>query len=84
LLGDFSRLFPDTGIKPEFSWTGTFGSTRDGLPFIGEYKPRRHSYFSLGFGGNGITFSVIAAAILTDLIRGRKNKDAALFAFDRV
>ena len=40
-------------------------------------------YYALGFGGNGITFSQIAAQIITDLIQGKKNKDAAIFAFDR-
>ena len=42
-----------------------------------------HTYYALGFGGNGITFSVIAAEIILDMIMGRKNKDASLFSFDR-
>jgi len=37
----------------------------------------------LGFGGNGITFSVIAAEIIRDMITGKRNKDASLFSFDR-
>jgi len=38
----------------------------------------------LGFGGNGITFSQVAATIIADLIEGKKNSDARLFSFDRV
>jgi glycine/D-amino acid oxidase-like deaminating enzyme len=84
LVKDFNKVFPAISFKPEFSWTGTFGSTRDGLPFIGNYKKLPNSLFALGFGGNGITFSQIAAEILTDIIKGRKNKDAAIFSFERM
>lgn len=83
LTKDINTLFPDLHFKPEFSWTGTFGSTKDGLPYIGTYDKLPNSYFALGFGGNGITFSLIAAEIITDLILGKKNKDVAIFSFDR-
>ncbi|MEP6926072.1 MAG: hypothetical protein ABI834_00480 [Ginsengibacter sp.] len=43
-----------------------------------------NSFFSLGFGGNGITFSLIAAEIITDLILEEDNADARIFAFERV
>ena len=84
LSKDFLKLFPDINFTPEFSWTGTFGSTKDGLPFIGTYNKLPNSYFALGFGGNGITFSLIAAEIITAFLRGKKNKDAAIFSFDRI
>jgi glycine/D-amino acid oxidase-like deaminating enzyme len=83
LKKDFSKLFPEIELIPEFSWTGTFGSTKDALPYIGTYNKTPHTYYALGFGGNGITFSVIAAEIILDMIMGRKNKDASLFSFDR-
>lgn len=83
LESDIRKLFPELEFKTEFSWTGTFGATKDGLPYIGIYKPKPNSYFALGFGGNGITFSLIAAEIITDLILGRENSDTALFSFDR-
>lgn len=84
LAGDFSNLFPDVQFKREFSWTGTFGSTIDGLPFIGRYAKYPNRYFALGFGGNGITFSLMAAEIIRDLLTGKSNKDAGLFSFARV
>jgi len=84
LVKDFNTIFPSIEFKPEFTWTGTFGATKDGLPFIGNYPPLPNSYFALGFGGNGITFSLIAAQIITDLIRGKKNNDAAIFSFARI
>lgn len=84
LVKDFTKLFPGIPFKAEFSWTGVFGSTKDGLPFIGEYKKLPNSYFALGFGGNGITFSQVAAEILVDLIKGKKNNDAEIFSFERL
>ena len=84
LVKDFNKIFPDIEFKHEFSWAGTFGSTKDGLPFIGTYKRKPNSFFSLGFGGNGITFSLIAAEIITDLIKGKKNSDAEIFSFERM
>lgn len=83
LTADFRKTFPDVPFLPEFTWTGTFGSTQDGLPYIGAYKRMPHTYFALGFGGNGITFSQIAANIVCSLIQGKKHRDAALFSFDR-
>jgi glycine/D-amino acid oxidase-like deaminating enzyme len=83
LVKDIGKLMPGVEFIPEFSWTGTFGSTKDSLPYIGVYPGKPNCLFALGFGGNGITFSLVAARIVTDLIKGRKNKNAALFGFDR-
>lgn len=83
LKNDFKKMFPRIPFKPEFSWAGVFGSTKDGLPYIGEYKKMPNSYFALGFGGNGITFSQVAGEMIADLVKGKKNKDAELFSFER-
>lgn len=84
LVNDFNKVFPHIPFKPEFSWAGTFGATKDGLPFIGNYKKLPNSLFALGFGGNGITFSLIAAEILTDLVTGKRNADQQIFSFERM
>lgn len=83
LVKDFRKLFPDITFNQEFSWSGTFGSTVDGLPFIGTYNGNPRTYYALGFGGNGIVFSVIAAEIIRDALLGKRNDDAKIFAFDR-
>ncbi len=83
LVADFKKLFPDQDFEPEFRWTGTFGTTKDGLPYIGSYKPLPNALFALGFGGNGITFSAIAAELIADELAGRKNETAALYTFER-
>ena len=66
-----------------YSWAGTFAQTADGLPFIGPRPGARKEWIALGYGGNGITFSLIAAEIIRDGILGRSNRDSALFSLDR-
>ena len=83
LVGRVRDMFPDLRIEPAYCWAGTFATTDDGLPFIGQVAEHPGIWFALGYGGNGITFSVIAAAILRDLLQGRENADARLFSFER-
>jgi glycine/D-amino acid oxidase-like deaminating enzyme len=83
LQKDFKKIFPLIPFKTEFSWAGIFGSTKDGLPYIGAYKKLPNSFFALGFGGNGITFSQVAGEIIASLIKGKKNKDVNIFSFVR-
>ncbi|MBC7828281.1 MAG: FAD-binding oxidoreductase [Chitinophagaceae bacterium] len=79
----FGKLFPGIDFRTDFCWAGYFCKTKDGLPYIGSVKQRPNTYFALGFGGNGITFSVIAASMLTQLLSGKKNKDLSIFSFER-
>jgi len=83
LLKDFTDLWPGHPIEPAFAWAGTFGSTKDGLGYIGAPKGRDRVLFALGFGGNGITYSEIASRIIADTVGGRAHPDADLFSFDR-
>lgn len=83
LKRDAEKLFKGFVCNEEFNWTGTFGSTKDGLPYIGQWKKLPHSYFALGFGGNGITFSVIAADIIAATISGRTSAFRNIFGFER-
>jgi glycine/D-amino acid oxidase-like deaminating enzyme len=83
LQKDFKKIFPSIPFKTEFSWAGIFGSTKDGLPYIGAYSKLPNSFFALGFGGNGITFSQVAGEIIASLLKGKKNKDANIFSFER-
>jgi glycine/D-amino acid oxidase-like deaminating enzyme len=77
------ELYPDLPFIPDLAWAGTFGETKDGLPYIGEHPAFPHSYFALGFGGNGITFSVTAAKLVRDLLQGKKTEDLRWYRFGR-
>jgi len=77
------KLIPDLEWEIEFAWGGTFGSTKDGLAYVGNSPEYPGCYFTLGFGGNGITFSVIATNLISEMVRGHKPDDAHLFRFGR-
>lgn len=78
----FHEVFPSVSFTESYSWCGTFGTTKDGMPYIGSYgDPRNH--FLLGFGGNGIVFSHIAAEILSYRILGKSHPLSDHFSFER-
>jgi glycine/D-amino acid oxidase-like deaminating enzyme len=76
-------LLPWLDTSADFAWTGTFGESENGLPSIGAVPTMPNCYAVLGYGGNGITFSVVAAQIIQALLRGQSDPDAELFAFGR-
>jgi hypothetical protein len=83
LHSEFCRMFPYIRCEQACSWTGTFGETADSLAYIGEPAQHPGVYFALGYGGNGITYSVLAAEIIRDALLGEENPSAHLFRFDR-
>lgn len=83
LLKAFEKYLPETSFYLDFAWAGTFGETKDGLPYIGPHKDFKNSYFILGFGGNGITFSVTGMKMVSDWLKGRKHPLSQWFRFGR-
>lgn len=77
------KLFPEIPFKTDMAWCGTFSSTKDGLPFIGNWPGDDRMFYALGYGGNGITFSMIAAQIIRNKLNGVKDKREAIFSFER-
>ncbi|HJR35858.1 MAG TPA: FAD-dependent oxidoreductase, partial [Gemmatimonadales bacterium] len=78
-----AAMLPDLQAEPAFGWTGTFGSTADGLPYIGESAEAPGRIFALGYGGNGITFGAIAAGVVLGLCLGKPPEDTRLYRLDR-
>lgn len=83
LIKKIKRLIPGIHFIEDFSWGGVFGSTKDGLPYIGVSPEYKHGYFVLGFGGNGITFSMQARHILMDHLNDQHNELAGYYKFGR-
>ena len=83
LAKKFRALFPKIPLQIAYAWAGTFGETKDGLAYIGPEADQPRVLFACGFGGNGITYSALAAEILLETIRGRLHPDADLFALER-
>jgi glycine/D-amino acid oxidase-like deaminating enzyme len=77
------RWLPGVELQTAFLWAGTFGDTKDGLPYIGPLADCPGALAALGYGANGITFGAVAARILADLCLGQPNADARLFRLDR-
>jgi glycine/D-amino acid oxidase-like deaminating enzyme len=83
LQARFHAMFPNIPFEAEYAWAGTFGETKDGLPYIGSVPEIPNAIFALGYGGNGITYSVVAARLISDIARGIANEDSTLFGFNR-
>ncbi len=83
LMKDLKKILPEVNFIQDFNWGGTFGSTKDGLPYIGESPEFKNALFVLGFGGNGITFSIQAMDIIVDLLKGHQNQLAYYYRFGR-
>jgi glycine/D-amino acid oxidase-like deaminating enzyme len=74
------KLLPRLDTKPEFTWAGCFGASATGLPAIGAIPGAARCFAVLGYGGNGITFSMIAAQVIQRAILGLHDPDADLFS----
>lgn len=83
LLRTAQQMFPSLPLEIAYAWAGTFGETKDGLPFIGDTPEFPNVSFACCFGGNGFTFAPTAAAIVRDRYIGRTHRDARIFRFDR-
>jgi len=71
-------LFPRLDTRAEFAWCGSFGFSTTGMPAIGAIPGLPNCYAAMGYGGNGITFAMIAAQILRGLITGTGDADTDL------
>jgi len=78
-----AALWPVANPDIEFRWAGTFDTTHDGLPLIGPVPGANGIYAAYGYGGNGITFSYLAAHLIGDLIAGETSPLLRDFALDR-
>ena len=77
------RLLPQVDARADFAWCGSFGTSATGTPSIGAVPRLPRCYAVLGFGGNGITFSMLAAQIVRSELLGSADPDRDLFALQR-
>jgi glycine/D-amino acid oxidase-like deaminating enzyme len=77
------KLFPKLDTRPDYAWTASFGESATGLPSIGHVPGMRHCWAALGYGGNGITYSRIAADVIRAALTGGGDPDADLYRFGR-
>lgn len=78
------KLFPKiNNMEIEYRFSGLFGESQDGLPYVGEYEKYPNCYFCLGYGSNGILYAVIGAQLIRDLYFGNYSPILDLFKIDR-
>jgi glycine/D-amino acid oxidase-like deaminating enzyme len=83
LTDRLAALWPRADLTIDYRWAGTFDTTRDGLPLIGPVPGHRGICAAYGYGGNGITFSYLAAQLLGGLIEGKRSRLLNDFAIER-
>ncbi|MBU9726968.1 FAD-dependent oxidoreductase [Diplocloster modestus] len=72
LRAEVRRLYPEA--REQFHWSAQDCITLDGLPYIGRYSIFTPDlYLATGFQEWGMTSSMVAARLLTDLIIGQPN-----------
>jgi glycine/D-amino acid oxidase-like deaminating enzyme len=83
LYKDLCRIFNIKEIDIDYSFSGTFANTKDTLPIIDEIDGKSNTFVNLGYGANGILYSVIGAKILKDAVDGLYTKDISMFRINR-
>ena len=76
------RHYPGSRVK--YRWAAQDCMSLDGIPYIGRYSSRTEGlYTATGFNKWGMTGSMVAARLLTDLVTGKPNPSEALFSPSR-
>ena len=84
LLVEARRYFPRIDMEIAVGWAGTFGETKDSLPFIGPHPElNERVLFALAYGANGIPFAAVGAEIVAARVMGKKHRYQHTFIFDR-
>ncbi len=76
------KHYPNSQIA--LKWATQDCMTLDSVPYIGQYsRNTSNTYVATGFNKWGMTNSMVAADILCDLLRGKKNRYAEVFSPSR-
>ena len=79
-----AKLHELTGVdigKPAYRWSAPFSVTKDGLPIIDRVPGFERIFAVMGFGGNGITFSMIGAQIIAAALAEKPDPDTDIFHY---
>lgn len=76
------RFYPES--NENFFWAAQDCMSLDGIPYIGRYSKRTPDFYTIsGFNKWGITSSMAAAMIISDMILGRQNDFSDVFSPSR-
>lgn len=77
------QMFPEINIEIEYKYGGAFTSTQDNLGFIGEDPSNKKLWYCLGYGANGILFSINGGIMLSKLYKNEIDEYLYLFKVNR-
>ncbi|WP_168119744.1 FAD-dependent oxidoreductase [Paenibacillus sp. HB172176] len=84
LLELLQSHFPGLSPSIDYEWNAVFGESKDNLPFIGEDPKIDNVYYSLGYGGNGTVYSMMAARLLLAWIRQKSDASSLMSREDQL
>lgn len=83
LMYELLTMYPAiSGLRPEYGWEAAYGTTNDGLMYIGAHRNYPRHLFALG-GGESATGSFLAARILVRSVQGAPQKADEVFGWAR-
>ncbi|KAJ51118.1 glycine/D-amino acid oxidase-like deaminating enzyme [Clostridium tetanomorphum] len=84
LEGRLKSMFKNIkNIEIEYKYCGAFASTKDNLGFLGVDPKNKKLWYCLGYGANGILFSILGGMMLSKLYLGEMDENLKLFKVDR-
>lgn len=70
LLHELNKLFPATEAGTAYYWNAYFHEPKDGLPYVGSDQDDPKRLYLLGYGGNGMVYSMLGANLIAQTISG--------------
>lgn len=77
-LKDFFPSIKDE-VVIEYKFCGAFSATKDNMAVIGKSHTYPRLLYNLGYGANGIIYSILGGQILRDIVKGKTHRHAHLF-----
>ncbi len=78
------RIFQSVG-KIHYQWSGQIIEPLDGIDYIGRSSlDEKNIFIATGFGGNGITYSMISGLLISDLICHKFNSWEKVYSPKRI
>lgn len=79
LIDGLHRKFPPLkGIQIDYSWWGWVDISHDMMPRVFQPDPKQTVFYSLGYGGNGVSSSAHAGRRMAQRIAGKTGKELDL------
>jgi glycine/D-amino acid oxidase-like deaminating enzyme len=83
VASEIEAIFPHLNIKVSHTWNALFGTSADGMPFLGRDPEDPRLFYLLGYEGNGTCYSMAGSTIIKKLILGEDSQYHDIVRVDR-